>query len=121
MSVRECACALVVQQVVRATWAGGVRLPNGDDRGDAERELYRQTVEPRDGSRGEIASAALAELGDNDNTHLLCLGTVAPTVSVAFPAGRLVDPNRDLNPDTQVPVATACQRRLHSPSLEGIL
>ena len=95
------------------TWAGGVRLPNGDDPGDAERALYRVTVERPDGSRAEIAPAALAELGDSDNNHLLCLGTADPAVSVAFPAGHLVDPNRDLNPDTQVAVLTVPRPEPH--------
>ena len=107
MSGRGSACPPGAQQVVRATWAGGVRLPNGDDPGDAERELYRVTVKRPDGSRDEIAPAALAELGDNDNNHLLCLGTLDPAVSVAFPAGHLVDPNQDLNPDTRVAVSNA--------------
>lgn len=107
VSGRGSACPPGAQQVVRATWTGGVRLPNGDDPGDAERELYRVTVERPDGSREEIAPAALAELGDNDNNHLLCLSTADRAVSVAFPAGHLVDPNRDLNPDTQINVTPA--------------
>ena len=106
-SGRGSACSAGSRQVIRATWTGGVRLPNGDDPGDAERALYRVTVERPDGSRDEIAPAELAELGDSDNNHLLCLGTADPAVSVAFPAGHLVDPNRDLNPDTEVAVATA--------------
>jgi hypothetical protein len=106
VSGRGTACPADARQVVRVTWAGGVRLPNGDDPGDTERALYRVTVERPDGSRDEIAPAALAELGDNDNNHLLCLGTADPAVSVAFPGGHLVDPNRDLNPDTQVAVTT---------------
>ena len=106
MSGRGSACPAGARQVVRVTWAGGVRLPNGDDPGDAERALYRVTVKRPDGTRDETAPAALAELGDNDNNHLLCLGTADPAVSVAFPAGHLVDPNRDLNPDTQVAVTT---------------
>lgn len=100
------ACPEGMQQVVRATWTGGVRLPNGDDPGEAERKLYRVTVERPDGSREVIAPAALADLGDNENNHLLCLGSVDAAVSVAFPAGHLADPNRDLNPDTQVAVTT---------------
>ena len=104
MSGRGSACPAGARQVVRVTWAGGVRLPNGDDPGDAERALYRVTVKRPDGTRDETAPVALAELGDNDNNHLLCLGTADPAVSVAFPAGHLVDPNRDLNPDTQVAV-----------------
>ncbi len=105
-SGRGSACPADSQQAVRATWAGGVRLPNGDDPGDAERRLYRVTVGRPDGSREEIAPAALAELGDNDNNHLLCLDTTDPAVSVAFPAGHLVDPNQDLNPDTRVAVTS---------------
>ena len=106
MSGRGSACPAGARQVVRVTWAGGVRLPNGDDPGDAERVLYRVTVEHPDGTRDETVPAALAELGDGDNNHLLCLGTADPAVSVAFPAGHLVDPNRDLNPDTQVALTT---------------
>ena len=58
--------------------------------------------------RGEIVPAAdvsaIADLEDGDNNHLLCLDTSAPAVSVSFPAGHLVDPNRDLNPDTHIAV-----------------
>ena len=65
------------------------------------------TVERPDGSSDEIAPAALADLGDRDNNHLLCVDTSAPAVSVSFPAGHLVDPNRDPNPDTHVAVEHA--------------
>ena len=104
---RGTACPEGTRQVVRATWAGGVRLPNGDELGDAERALYRVAVERPDGSSDEIAPAALADLGDRDNNHLLCLDTSAPAVAVSFPGGHLVDPNQDLNPDTQVAVSSA--------------
>ena len=57
---------------------------------------------------GELRTVLLiGELGDNDNNHLLCLDPVAPAVWVAFPAGHLVDPNQDLNPDTRVAVTSA--------------
>ena len=101
------ACPDGIQQVVRVTWAGGVRRADGDEAGDAERALYRVTLERADGSRDEIVPAALADLGDRDNNHLLCLDTSAPAVSVSFPAGQLVDPNQDLNPDTHVAVNSA--------------
>lgn len=97
-------CPQGVQEVVRVTWAGGVRRPNREEAGDAERMLYRVTVERADGSTQEIAPAALADLGDGDNNHLLCLDTAAVAVSVGFPAGYLVDPNGDLNPDTRITV-----------------
>ena len=103
-SGRGSACPTNTQQVVRVTWAGGVQLPNGEEPGDAERGLYRVTVMHPDGSREEIAPAALADLGDNDNNHLLCLDTTTPATAVAFPAGHLVDPNMDLNPDSQIAV-----------------
>ena len=104
---RGSGCPEGVLQVVRATWDGGVRLPQGDELGDTERALYRVTVERPDGSRDQIVPVALADLGDRDNNHLLCLNTSAPAVSVDFPAGHLVDPNRDLNPDTHVAVDSA--------------
>lgn len=99
------ACPAGIQQVVRVTWDGGVRLPNGDEPGDAERRLYRVMVKRADGSSDEINPVALAELGDGDNNHFLCLDTADPAVAVSFPAGRLVDPNQDLNPDTHIAVS----------------
>ena len=104
---RGSACPPGTQQVVRVTWTGGVRLPNRADLSDTERALYRVTVERPDGSREEIAPAALAELGDNDNNHFLCLDTTDPAVSITFPAGHLADPNQDLNPDTHIAVTNA--------------
>lgn len=103
-SGRGSACPAGIQQVVRATWAGGVRLPNGDEPGDTERVLYKVTVARADGSSDKIVPVALADLGDGDNNHLLCLDTSDPAVLVTFPAGHLVDPNKDLNPDTHVAV-----------------
>ncbi|MEM1246482.1 MAG: hypothetical protein AAGK22_08920 [Acidobacteriota bacterium] len=91
-------------QTLRVTWNGGVRRPGGEEVGDAERKLYRVTVEGAAGSSEDIPPAALAELGDNDNNHFLCLDTAARALSVAFPGGHLVDPNQDLNEQTEVPV-----------------
>ena len=110
-SGRGSACPTSTQQVVRATWAGGIRLPNGGEPGDAERALYRVTVTHPDGSKEEVAPASLADLGDNDNNHLLCLDTTVPATAVAFPAGHLVDPNGDLNPDSQIAVVGAAETR----------
>ena len=98
------ACPSSTKQVVRITWAGGVRLPNGDEPSDAVRILYRITVNPNDGIKKEITAAALADLGDNDNNHLLCLNTTSPATMVAFPAGHLVDPNGDVNLEAKIAV-----------------
>ena len=45
---------------------------------------------------------AIAELGENDNHHLLCLDSDDKASAVSFPSGHLIDPNRDLNLDTRV-------------------
>ena len=93
-----------IVQAVRVVWAGGVTLANGDEPGDAERDLYRVTVRAANGTEREITPAALADLGDGDNNHLLCLDTADAPLSVAFPAGIFTDPNDDLNPATSVAV-----------------
>lgn len=94
-------------QAVRVTWAGGVTLSDGGEPGESERELYRITVEADDGTRRDVTPFALADLGDGDNNHVLCLDTVDRPVSVSFPAGILTDPNDDLNPATTVDVTAA--------------
>ncbi len=93
-----------VVQAVRAVWAGGVTLENGEEPGEAERDLYSVTVRADDGSERVVTPVALADLGDGDNNHVLCLGTTDQPVSVSFPAGVLTDPNDDLNPATTVAV-----------------
>ncbi|NJM08424.1 hypothetical protein HC891_22975 [Candidatus Gracilibacteria bacterium] len=90
-------CPTQTVQAVRATWAGGITVPGGDEAGDAERALYRVSVDGR-----EVAPFVLADLGDGDNNHLLCLDVAGTPKAVSFPAGHLVDPNGDLNPDTAV-------------------
>ncbi len=96
-----------IQQAVRVVWAGGVTLENGDEPGEAERNLYQVTVRADDGTERDIAPAALADLGDGDNNHLLCLNTTDTPVAVSFPAGIFTDPNDDLNPATTIAVRPA--------------
>lgn len=98
---RGTTCPESRQQVVRVTWAGGVRLANRQEPGDTQRKLYRVTVKQTDGTLREVVPFELADLEDGDNNHLLCLDTEDVAVSVSFPAGHFVDPNQDLNPDTQ--------------------
>lgn len=104
-SGRGTACPADTRQVVRVTWTGGVRLPNGEEPGDAERKLYRVTLTTPDGTFEHTSPAALAELGDSDNNHYLCLDTTVPATAVGFPAGHLVDPNGDLNAESQIDVS----------------
>ena len=91
-----------VRQIIRVTWNGGVRLANGDEPGDTETGLYSVTIEPEQGKSYITHAIAIAELGDNDNHHFLCLDTDDKALEVSFPSGHFIDPNRDLNPDTRV-------------------
>jgi hypothetical protein len=61
-------------------------------------------VRRQDGSHGEVVPFALADLNDNDNNHSLCLKVSDTALAVSFPAGHVVDPNRDVNPQTEVAV-----------------
>ena len=92
------------RQVIRVTWTGGVRLPNGNELGEIERSLYRIELEGENDRRLSLQPDYLADLEDRDNNHLLCFDSEFPAISVSFPAGHLVDPNRDLNLDSFVPV-----------------
>ena len=70
----------------------------------AQRTLYKVSLTAADGSSYQVSPAALADLGDADNNHFLCLDTTTPATAVAFPAGHLVDPNGDLNTESKVMV-----------------
>lgn len=95
------ACPEGTQQVVRATWAGGVTLPGGAEADDSIRSAYKVTVASADDASRDVTPFALGDLGDGDNNHLLCLDTTDPVVAVSFPAGLMTDPREDLNPVTQ--------------------
>ena len=94
-----------IEQQIRVVWAGGVTLPGGDEPGDAERKLYKVTVVGADGKSRQVMPAALANLGDGDNNHVLCLDTADQALSVSYPGGILKDPNGDLNPATSIAVS----------------
>ncbi len=100
-------CPVGAQQVVRATWGGGVTKPSGGSADDVERALYKLTVLRPDQSTADVTPFALADLNDGDNNHLLCLDTTDPAVAVSFPAGHLVDPRDDLNPATTMSVLSS--------------
>jgi len=97
-------CPAETKQVVRATWGGGVTKPDGQPADGAERLLYKVTVRDNSGNTTDVTPIGLADLGDGDNNHKLCLDTEATATQVSFPAGRLTDPRDDLNPDTSIPV-----------------
>jgi hypothetical protein len=90
------------QQVVRVTWVGGITKPGGDEADDVERSMYKVTVLQDNGQKVEVTPFAIADLGDGDNNHTLCLDVIGKPTSVYFPAGYLTDPREDLNPETRV-------------------
>ena len=95
-------CPTGTRQVVRVTWEGGVTKPNGKDADAVERDLYEVTYELPTGSATTRAPFALADLGDGDNNHKLCLNSEDAVKAVSFPAGYLTDPRNDPNPATSV-------------------
>jgi hypothetical protein len=96
--IRPTACPAGTVQRVRATWDGGVVAPSGAEAGDAQRSAY--AVQMADGRN--VTPAAIADLGDMDNNHLLCLDTTGTPIRVSAAAGLFRDPNGDLNPATSV-------------------
>lgn len=98
-------CPDGTRQAVRAVWAGGVVKADGDEAGDAERAQYQISLEQADGGAKAFVPFALADLNDGDNNHLLCLDAAGTPRQVSFPAGLLIDPNGDLNPDAAVSVS----------------
>lgn len=97
-------CSPGTKQVIRVTWQGGVTKPGGKEVDDKERQLYRVTVVNREGTISEVTPFALADLGDSDNNHRLCLDVDGAPRSVFFPAGQVTDPREDLNPESTIEV-----------------
>ena len=93
-----------VEQVVRATWNGGVTLSDDKEITNADRDLYAVTVQSADGTTREITPFALGDLDDGDNNHELCLDTADKPISIFFPEGHFTDPNDDLNPETTISI-----------------
>ncbi len=98
-------CPASTRQIVRVVWAGGVTKPGGDEIDDLERAAYSVFVEDAGGQTKEVIPFAVADLGDGDNNHKLCLDVETRVVRVEFPQGLLTDPREDLNPATAVSVS----------------
>jgi hypothetical protein len=97
-------CPVGTRRVVRVAWAGGVTKPGGGEIDDEERSAYRVLTTLADGELVELTPDAIADRGDGDNNHLLCLDSDGVPTEVAFPAGLMTDPREDLNPATRVTV-----------------
>ena len=97
-------CPVGTAQVVRVTWDGGVKKLEGDVADASIGMLYEVSVVGPDATTRIIKPKALADLGDGDNNHALCLDVADPAVSIRFPGGHLSDPRDDVNKTTQVAV-----------------
>lgn len=97
-------CPPSTRSAVRVVWSGGVKGIHGQEAGEVERQLYQVSLHQGRQQR-TLVPFALADLGDGDNNHLLCLDQEGLPGRVSFPAGSLRDPNQDLNPATAVMVS----------------
>lgn len=95
--------AATTRRIVQVTWNGGVTSADGAAVGDRERLRTHVTV-TRSGAPVEIAPAALADVGDNDNYLHLCLDVADVPTAVRVEAGTFVDPRGDLNAESRVDV-----------------
>ena len=98
-------CPAATRQVVRVVWSGGITKPGGDEIDQVEQSAYQVFVVGDDLELTSITPFAVADLGDGDNNHELCLDTDAGVVRIAFPAGLMTDPREDLNPATEIVVS----------------
>ena len=87
---------------MRVTWTGGIRLRNGQEISNNDKDLYRITAKVTNGVTKVITPSSIADLNDGDNNHLLCLDTDMKPLNISFPEGYIVDPNQDPNPATQI-------------------
>ena len=94
-------CPMGTKQIVMVTWGGGITKPSGDPADAQEGALYQITLA---GSDAIVSPSALADTGDGDNNHKLCLDKMHPVSEVHFPAGHVTDPRDDLNPATSVSI-----------------
>ena len=93
--------------VVRVVWAGGVTKPGRKEIGDDVRQAYRVTMRVKSGETVDVTPFAIADLGDGDNNHLLCLDVEGTPLAVEMPADLVVDPRGDWNPETRVELLRA--------------
>lgn len=91
------------QVVVRTVWAGGVRSKEGKEIGAAERKhFYVKLLVGKD--TVEVHPFLIADLNDNENNIDLCIKEAGVPLSVKADKHIAIDPNDDLNPETEIAV-----------------
>lgn len=86
--------------VVRAVWSGGVRSKEGKELGDAELKHFHVKLLVNNDTI-VVNPFQLADLGDNENNIDLCIKQAGIPISVRADEKIAIDPNNDLNPDTE--------------------
>ncbi|NRB47929.1 MAG: hypothetical protein HRU41_09685 [Saprospiraceae bacterium] len=86
--------------VVRAVWSGGVRSKEGKELGDAELKHFHVKLLVANDTI-VVNPFQLADLGDNENNIDLCIKQAGIPISVRADEKIAIDPNDDLNPDTE--------------------
>lgn len=85
---------------LRAVWGGGITATDGNEVTKAEWGAYRMTYIDEDGNERIAAPFDIGDLNDFDNNHLLFFNVSGTPLTLSLPAGLVIDPNGDLNPDT---------------------
>ena len=93
--------------VVRTTWDGGTTRPDGSELDETNLGDFTVTVRLGTGKIVEVSPVAMADLGDGDNNQLLYLPVEGTPLTVSVAAGRVTDPNGDLNGATRIAVTQA--------------
>lgn len=91
------------QVVVRTVWSGGVRSKEGKEIGEAERKHFHVKLLV-DKDTIEVNPFQIADLDDNENNIDLCIKEAGMPISVKADANIAIDPNDDLNPETEIEV-----------------
>lgn len=97
-------CPAGTVQAIRAVWSASITRPDGSEAGHEERLAYTVNMRNGDASVTPLVPFSLADLGDGDNNHLLCLDQMGVPMAVAFQGGLLVAPSGNTNPTTSTSV-----------------
>jgi hypothetical protein len=91
------------QVVVRTVWSGGVRSKEGKEIGEAElKHFHVKLLVGKDTI--EVNPFQIADLNDNENNIDLCIKEAGVPISVKADEKIAIDPNDDLNPETEIKV-----------------
>jgi hypothetical protein len=85
---------------VRATWDGGIRAADRTEVTPAEWGQYALTLRDENEQEQTVYPFDIGDLNDGDNNQLLFFTTSGKPLTLALPAGLVIDPNGDPNPDT---------------------